>query len=68
VKFWVFIGAGWGIALLALTAIARLPGKNLDLYFRDIYVVFSKTSLDVAVMLVLVLPLLAATIRRLRPH
>jgi hypothetical protein len=41
VRFWFFISLGWGIAALALIGIARLPQKNLNLYFHDYYVIGS---------------------------
>jgi hypothetical protein len=66
VKFWISSGVGWGVAVLALVGIAKLPGKSLDLYFSDRYVPVSKTSLAITVILVFVLPLVAVTFRHIR--
>jgi hypothetical protein len=66
VRFWLFISLGWGIAALALIGIARLPGKNLDLYFHDYYVIVPKVALASAVAFGLVVPLLAVTVLHVR--
>jgi hypothetical protein len=69
VRFWILSGFGWGFAILVLIAIAKMPGKNLDLYFSDTYIVVSKNSLVVAVMLAVVMPFAVVTIRHLQtPH
>ncbi|HTK74027.1 MAG TPA: hypothetical protein VL371_02155 [Gemmataceae bacterium] len=65
-RSWTGIAVGWVIAALALGGAAMLPGPNIDLYFKDRYVIVSKLSLLVGVGLVLVLPLAVATIRRAR--
>jgi hypothetical protein len=65
-KSWILIAGGWSIALLALAGIARIPGSGLDLYVHDVYVAFSKSLLRGGVIVVLVLPLSMATVRRLR--
>jgi hypothetical protein len=67
VRFWLLVGVWSIVAVLALGGIASIPGNNLDLYFSDRYVPISKISLAAAVMVGLVLPLLVATIRHLRP-
>jgi hypothetical protein len=54
------------MAALALIRIVRLPGKNLDLYFHDRYVPVPKNLLVTSVILALVLPLIALTVRYVR--
>jgi hypothetical protein len=66
VRSWLFISLGWGIAALALIGIARLPEKNLNLYFRDYYVIVSKVALGSAVALGFMVPLLAVTVWHVR--
>ena len=64
VRSWIAITAGWTVALLALAAASKVPGDNLDLYFHDRYVVISKLSLIIGIVIVLVAPLAVATVRR----
>ena len=65
-RFWILSGIGWAVALLAIAGIARIPGRSLDLYIRDRYLVCSKITLFGAVALFLLLPLIIAAVRRLR--
>jgi hypothetical protein len=64
-KFWTLILAGSSAMILALLAVARIPAKAVDIYYRDTYMVVPKTTLYIALSLALT-ALAAATIRRLR--
>lgn len=50
--------------LAAAVAIAHIPGKYLDLYFHDRYFPVSKGILHALTLLVMLLPGLAAAMRR----
>ena len=55
----------WLVVLVALAAAMRLPRVS-DIYIKDIYVVVSRATAIVLILVVLVLPLLAFTLRVLR--
>jgi hypothetical protein len=55
----------WLIVLGALAAAMRLP-KVSDIYIKDVYVVVSRAAAVVTILVALVLPLLAITIKVLR--
>ena len=63
-----FVAFGILVAAAALAAILFFSGKQLDLYYKDTYVVVSKTSLAVLAALALIVPLLAARIARRGPR
>ena len=67
-RFWFFTGLGWGIAALALIGIARLPQGSLEVYFYHYYGIVPKLTLHVSVLLGFFMPLVAATVWRLRGH
>jgi hypothetical protein len=69
VRFSILTGFGWVLETLALIAIARMLGRNLDLCFSDTYIVVSRISLVVAVIVAVVMPLAVVTIGHVQlPH
>jgi hypothetical protein len=61
----VLIAFLWLIVLGALASAMRLP-KASDIYIKDIYVPVSRSAVVILILVVLVLPLLAFTIKVLR--
>ena len=59
----VVAALGWMAGAAVIVALARMPGRNLDLYFHDRYFVVSKGILYAVVLLLMMLP---PAIRRLR--
>jgi heme/copper-type cytochrome/quinol oxidase subunit 1 len=65
VKFWIVMGPLWSIALAGLTGISILPA-DFDVFYHDTYVVVAKSHVILATLLLVILPLLALTIRHFR--
>ena len=57
---------GWMAGAAIIVALARMPGRAVDIFLNDRYFVVSKGMLYALVLLLMMLPGLAAAIRRWR--